>query len=106
MNDQCHEVALAALQKITHEETIFLIVIKAKELTIRNAAIERIQNERFLMEVLKSCDCLSTCISATKRITDISLLKEIHIRNGLNPQILLAINDRIKHLAQDTSKKT
>ena len=106
MQNLSHEVALTALKKITHEETIFLIVINAKELDIRNAAIELIKNEMFLVEVLKSCDCLSTCIAATKRITDISLLKEIHVRNNLNPQILLAIKDRIKHLKQSSLKKT
>ncbi len=105
MQDKWQEVALSALKKINHDETIFLIAINAKDLAIRNAAIECIKSEKFLVEVLKSCDCLSTCISATKRITDLSLLEDIVIHSSLNSQMLPAIKDRIKHLTEDALKK-
>ena len=106
MNNKFHETALSALKKIKHQDIIFLISVNAKELVIRNAAIDLIQDEIFLAEILKSCECLSTCISATERITDLNLLKEIHVHNNNNPQISLAINDRIKQLTKDKLKKT
>ncbi|MBU8902477.1 MAG: hypothetical protein KOO69_07040 [Victivallales bacterium] len=105
LHNNFHETALNALKKIKHQDIIFLISVNAKELAIRNAAIELIENEIFLAEILKSCDCLSTCLSATERITDIDLLKEVHVHNGHNPQITLAINDRIKQLTKDKLKK-
>jgi hypothetical protein len=103
MKNKFHETALTALEKISHEATIFLIVIKVKDLNIRNAAIELIHEEEFLAEILKNCDCLSTCIAATKRITNANLLRELHLRESHNPQILMAIRDRIKHLSESRS---
>ncbi|MDD5599690.1 MAG: HEAT repeat domain-containing protein [Victivallaceae bacterium] len=98
INCNCHETALAALKKIRCEDTIFLVAVKAKDLTIRNAAIGRLESQRFLLEVLKNCHCLSTCVSAMKKISDTVSLEEVLARNNLKSQVRLAVQDRIRHL--------